>query len=247
MFKFIKTTSFCAHTFCPVPLNESSVVVDLGANIGEFSRQLNKITGCQCYAVEASPELYSRIPQTNKIKVFNYAISDKNDPVILNLSSDPEGNSIHHLPATLVTNTVTVQGITLPSFLAQNGISEVDLLKIDIEGAEIELFNSLTDEELLKFKQITIEFHDFIPAMNLDKDVALVKKRLKALGFYYINLYQHSNDDVLYLNRRLLKVPFLEYFYLAYVNKYLRGFFRRLKKKIRRAPGLRLSGQLPQK
>jgi FkbM family methyltransferase len=39
-------------------------------------------------------------------------------------------------------NVIEVQSITIESFLKKIGINSIDMLKIDIEGAEIELINS---------------------------------------------------------------------------------------------------------
>ena len=45
-------------------------------------------------------------------------------------------------------------------FLAQHGLKSVDLLKLDIEGAELELLSALTSPS--NIAQITVEFHDFM-------------------------------------------------------------------------------------
>ena len=55
-------------------------------------------------------------------------------------------------------------------------------MKIDIEGGEYELLINEKDETLLKFKQITVEFHDFIDP-NLRVLNPQIEKRLTDLGF----------------------------------------------------------------
>jgi len=57
-----------------------------------------------------------------------------------------------------------VRGITFAELVAENGIERVDLLKVDIEGAEKWLFNESADEWLPKVKTILVEFHEFIEA-----------------------------------------------------------------------------------
>lgn len=43
-------------------VNQESTIVDLGSNLGEFSGQMSSKFGCKCYAVEALPSLYAKIP-----------------------------------------------------------------------------------------------------------------------------------------------------------------------------------------
>lgn len=51
--------------------------------------------------------------------------------------------------------------VTVSQLLAQSGFDEIDLLKIDIEGAEKEVFAAPdVDEWLSKVKVLTIELHD---------------------------------------------------------------------------------------
>jgi FkbM family methyltransferase len=59
-----------------------------------------------------------------------------------------------------VTNTNDVDAITVPDILEEIGASHIDILKIDIEGAERELFNDTCDLWLSKVKLIVIELHD---------------------------------------------------------------------------------------
>jgi hypothetical protein len=59
---------------------------------------------------------------------------------------------------------------------------DIDLLKIDIEGAEYDLLLNSSDSELLKFKQITVEFHDFLDSKYKEKN-KLIEKRMIDLGF----------------------------------------------------------------
>ncbi len=48
---------------------------------------------------------------------------------------------------------------SFPDFLKNNQIDNADLLKIDVEGAEFEIIKNISDEDLKRFKIITIEIH----------------------------------------------------------------------------------------
>lgn len=221
-----KIISLRLHNFCSDLINENSIVVDLGANRGAFSQEISQQFGCKCYAVEASPELFSIIPTNNLIQKFNYVIQNTNKIVQFNTSTNEESGSIQELPQDLADDAVWVEGITLDKFLADNRIEQVDLLKVDIEGAEIELFKSVSDESLQKIKQIAVEFHDFLDYFNLKQDIKSIKKRMKSLGFYCIVFSFFSHADVLLINAETSGISYGEYFYLNYVDKYLRGIHR---------------------
>ena len=209
-----RIVSIADHHFDIGPIDSESVVVDLGANVGEFSSEVASMTGCRCYAVEPSPVTFEQIPGTGAVKKFNYAIAGEDGPVALFLSPNSEANSTAHVPTQTVNESVTVEGVTLESFLERNGIESVDLLKIDIEGAEVDLFDTLQDDTIRAIKQITIEFHDFIRDYNIAREVRQIKKRLKSLGFFAMVFSVTYNKDVLFINRRYHQIPFTEHVYL---------------------------------
>jgi FkbM family methyltransferase len=69
-----------------------------------------------------------------------------------------------------------------PNTLINNYIKEesIDLLKIDIEGAEYEVFKSFDDESMNKIKRFLIEFH-----LNEDYRVMEIIEKLAINGFKY--------------------------------------------------------------
>jgi FkbM family methyltransferase len=56
---------------------------------------------------------------------------------------------------------VAIPGITMDDLMRQFDISRVDLLKVDIEGAEKEVFGSGTTSWLDRVSTIAIELHDW--------------------------------------------------------------------------------------
>jgi hypothetical protein len=53
-----------------------------------------------------------------------------------------------------------VSCLSLPSLLAEFGVDEVDILKVDIEGAELELFSADASAWLPRIKMLVIETHE---------------------------------------------------------------------------------------
>lgn len=54
----------------------------------------------------------------------------------------------------------TIRAITISSILKNSGFNEIDILKLDIEGSEREVFSSNYDQWLSKVKILIIEIHD---------------------------------------------------------------------------------------
>lgn len=54
----------------------------------------------------------------------------------------------------------TIRGWTVPEILARTGWDRIDLLKLDVEGAEREIFSATSDAWLPRVRLIVIELHD---------------------------------------------------------------------------------------
>lgn len=190
------------HTLFDDPLGRDSVVVDLGANRGLFARAVVQRFGCRCLAVETVPELSTAIPALPGLTVVNAAIAGFDGAIDLNISSHPEASTIMANPgAGRVLRTCRVPALRLASLLAAHGIDRIDLLKVDIEGAEVELFQSMDDSSLAKIGQISCEFHDEF-GMISPEQVDQIDQRLKKAGFDRIQFYRTNRLDMLYVNKR---------------------------------------------
>lgn len=229
-------TSARGHHFLAGALDGDSVVVDLGAHQGEFSVELASRFGCRCYAVEANPALCNRMAEMSRVKVFNYAIAGENRPVSLRVDANLEASSLAGDAESGSDVLVTVRGMTLETYLRCHGIDSVDLLKVDIEGAEVDLFTSLSDEVLGRMGQITVEFHDFIESLNMANEVDAIKRRLASLGFACIVFSRSNNGDVLFVNRRRYTGSLARWLYLEWVSRYTQGIRRLLKRRISGKP-----------
>ncbi len=129
--------------------------------------------------------------------------------------------------------TIPAEGITYREFLRKTRIRTVDLLKIDIEGAEIDLFNSISDTELLNHKQITVEFHDFMFSGLKDK-FSQLETRISNAGFYRVQ-FTLGSMDVLFIRKDL--ISYAGYLYLQFCVRYylrLKILGQRISRKIER-------------
>lgn len=81
---------------------------------------------------------------------------------------------------------INVETITLKDLTKDNDIKCIDLLKLDIEGAEIEVLNKMLDDEIYPL-QICVEF-DELNSANSERITKCLKliKRMKAVGYKLI-------------------------------------------------------------
>jgi len=219
-----------AHHFVLGLLGKGSVIIDLGANRGHFSTEVSRDCGATCYAIEAVPRLFESIPENPRIRKFNLAICDSDGPVRFNISSQEESGSMSALPDTMIEESIEVRGMTLKSFIEANDLDQIDLLKMDVEGAEIGLLKSIDDGTLRRIRQITVEFHDFLPYFDQAADIILIKSRLKGLGFACIKYSVSCHADVLFINRHNSGLSALDIAYIKWIDCHIRAFKRGIKR-----------------
>lgn len=225
-----RITTIRGHSFYTGLINRESIVVDFGAHKGEFASRIRSDFGCKCILVEALPSLYSQIVDGPLVQKYHFAMASRDAPVELFISKNIEGNTITGSSTAGSDGSVTVEGVTLGTFMTRAGIDTIDLLKMDIEGAEIGLIQTASDEIFSKITQITVEFHDFVPGGGVSAhQVAQINKRLQDLGFYVIKFSRSLNTDVLFINRKLSGISTAEYWYIKYINKYFHGISRLLR------------------
>ena len=223
------TLSIAGHTFLPTYLRATSVVVDLGANSGEFSLGVANRFGCQVHALEPVPQLSSRIPHAERgaVQIHSMAVHSTSGWFDFCISGNPYASSfpsVGHVPT--AREVIQVRAITLEEFFLSQRIESIDLLKMDIEGAELDVLDVISDSTLLRIKQMAVEFHQFrFPSTALR--VATVKRRLRNLGFWDID-FSRINGDVLFVNSAL-SLGLADRSRIVW-DKYRRGLVRRVRR-----------------
>jgi FkbM family methyltransferase len=222
--KLVKLSIIETHTLNPNWITKGGNVLDLGANHGAFSQYLNKNYNSKCYLVEANLTLVNELKQTPAFTVLHAAATGKSGPVTFNVAEVDDASTLNHVSTSAIKASVTVDGFNYASILKQFNIQSVDVLKIDIEGAEIDFIENMTDAELLEIKQLTIEFHDWHKYYPSDLTERTIN-RLIALGFTNMSMV-HNTLDVLLTNNKLCEFALLEKLRLNLLTKpFLRLFW----------------------
>lgn len=162
-----------------------STVVDVGANIGFFTIQFARWAGCKGYVLAIEPELQNlktlrkRVAREHgsaRIELIEGAAAEVDAPVFLVV------NPIHPGDHRLGTNGVAINGYAIDNLLAQRGLTDVSLIKIDVQGAELRALKGA--EKTLRSAQPTlfIEIDDAALA-EAGTSVEEVSGYLAALGY----------------------------------------------------------------
>lgn len=188
-------------------LTESSVVIDLGANTGTFSRLIRALVGADCFVIEPNRNLFNSL-ESNRYHKYNLAVTNRDGPVHFYISENPEASSVISGFQDLwdVEKLETVEGVTWNTLLNRLNISEksIDLVKVDIEGAELDLIESLTLEDCEHIHQLTFEFHHRLnPSLHLRTKAAIKK----LISFNYLDISTGiSPTEVLFIRENQLKL-----------------------------------------
>ena len=223
------------HTFFLPALGPDSIVLDLGASCGEFALEMQAMTCCDCYCAEASPSAFQVLEQHKTIETVLVAITGVDGPTSVYVGGC-EGDKYWVMTQAGVVDNKSAQdvpGVTLKSFMAKCGIETADLIKVDIEGAELNMFEACSDELLSRVGQFSVEFHDFIDPSMLPRVQAIIQ-RLERFGFEAIVMTRNAHGGVLFFNRALLGIGAWDLFYMRSVEKYRRGLKRMFSRGLRK-------------
>jgi FkbM family methyltransferase len=120
----------------------AQTIIDGGANEGQTSIAYKKVfPRARIYSFEPSPSLYMRLCQNhgNETVPVQLALSDENCGAKF-FEYDLNGyNSFEKCTVDIATKTaeILVQTTTVDNFCAANNIEVIDILKLDIQGAEL--------------------------------------------------------------------------------------------------------------
>ena len=209
------------HHILGACLPRGAIVVDAGAHRGEFSRQAKSEFGCRCYGLEPNPALFSALLDADFAGKACCALSGQDGTASFLLSDNPEAGhlSVEDQPARA--NVLQVEAVSLETALRRFGLQRIDLLKLDIEGAEFQVLGAAPAYVLQRIGQITVEFHDFLPEWRDGKNVARVRRRLQALGFLDCQFSFRTHGDVLFVNTARHHISFLRKIYLRHVARFV--------------------------
>lgn len=138
-------------------------IIDLGANIGVFTIMAAlALPDARVLAVEPFPRNHQRLLEAleangiaGRVQVLQKAATGDLRRVLMNDADSIPGHS-RKIGADCG---IEVEGWTLEKICSEAGFETVDFLKVDIEGAEYELFEKTPERVLKRVSRIGFEYH----------------------------------------------------------------------------------------
>lgn len=150
-------------------VKECRTVIDLGANIGLAALYFTThFPQCNLLAVEPHPGTYQMLTTNlrdlisgGRCRTLKAAVWGKETVLMGQSADEPEHYSTFamHEVASTTSDGLQTLGLSMPGIIAESGFDNIDILKVDIEGAEVELFKGDVSW-LTRVKSVAIEFHD---------------------------------------------------------------------------------------
>ncbi len=135
------------------------VMIDVGAHHGESFAPYQRL-GWNIYAFEPDPNNYKRISPHKNLKIYDFAVSDREDDSVP-LFSSVESSGISSLAAFRDTHKeiAKVRMTTLRRIIELEQIQMVDYLKVDAEGNDLSCLMGFPFEKITP-EVILCEFED---------------------------------------------------------------------------------------
>jgi FkbM family methyltransferase len=170
-----------------IKLGDHDTIIDVGANIGMFTMYLlTNLESPNVYAFEPVPDTFEalrrnieRYPRAN-VHIYNTGLGASVDSsMAMTFFPNMTGNSTAYpdtkaaqreilskaftseeLLLIYTGEEITVPITTLSSFIRKNALDRIDLLKIDTEGCEVDILNSIEADHWPLIQQLAMEVHD---------------------------------------------------------------------------------------
>ncbi len=180
-------------------LNQDSIVIDCGANVGDITNKFAK-TGATVYAFEPDPLAFSilskRFEKTKNVTIFQKGVWDRNTKTLLYQHK----NKIENELAFTVSSSIVIEKINVASEFAVE-IEVIDLIKfinqlnkkinvikLDVEGAETEILTKIIDTKTyLFFDNLYAETHES-KIQNQKIQIDAIRKKISEEGIRNIHL-----------------------------------------------------------
>ena len=221
-------------------LEEGMICLDIGANIGYFAFLESSKVGQSGKVIAVEPVLLTfellkkniDLQKNQNISAYNFAFNNNENTVnffisnISNWSRIIDEKDVYHGDKGRI---IKIETRTVDNFIEMLELKRLDLIRIDLEGYEFEIFQG-AKSTLEKFKpMLQIEVHrDY---MGLEKSLIFLKN-LKSLGYeveYYIprgvdlpivaSLTDVKHISIDHIIKNIKDDPQMEYFSILLKNK----------------------------
>ncbi len=170
-----------------------------------FDLGLIDIFGCHVYGFDPTPRAIAHVKkvasQNSKYHFSEIGLWDKEDTLKFFVPKNPEHVSHSLLNLQKTDEYITVNVKRLSSIMEYLGHQKIDLLKLDIEGAEYKVIESII-EDSIDIKVLCVEFDEYFNPLD-DNYIVRIKKSVNSLTFRGYSLVDTQGNG----NYTFLKNP----------------------------------------
>jgi len=190
-------------------ISKSTVVVAFG--LGEdvtFESHLIERFGCCVFGFDPTPRSIQYIAdniRNPRFSSFPYALADRDGLITFTAPPDSVADQVSASAYAKYdvtdSNAISVPCLTLNSIQNKFDIQKIDILKMDIEGAEFAVIEQAAASGWLnEISQLLVEFHHFLPDLTATQTRNAISK-LRTAGFE-ISWIGRTNHEYLFVRRR---------------------------------------------
>jgi FkbM family methyltransferase len=184
-------------------ITDAKTIFDVGANIGQSAQTYRRLyPQAEIWSFEPFPTTYTDLCRSisdSKFHPVELALSDRIVTTKLNVGAESITNSFLRRE-TDSGETIEVQTDTIDHFCWERGISNIDILKVDVEGAEERVFKGAREmfaKGAIRAVFVEVYFRPVYERMPLFWDLDI---QLKRFGFGLCGLYSLSSSGDGFLN-----------------------------------------------
>ena len=176
--------------FTPQGLNSGSIVYSLGVGDDiDFDLSVIEKYGVKVHAFDPTPSSIDMLdgrdlPQRFEFHPWAVAATDGSLTFYPRLKKDGTKSDVMYTmiaEEATIDDAIEVSAYSLSTITEKLGHQKIDLMKMDIEGAEYEVLDGLIASPI-KPTQLLVEFHHRFPGIGLDKTADVIE-RLRATGY----------------------------------------------------------------
>lgn len=188
-------------------------IFDIGSFDGRTAKAYAKyFSDATIHSFEPFPESFKRL-QTNKLRqnhiLNNCAVSDKNGEATFYVNAYKATNSL--LPSSAygekinpsqhTESTIVVPQITLDHYCTVNNVNNIDILKLDVQGAEMKVLEgakNLLSNQKIQVIFSEVEFRQIYENQALYEELATFLNQYQFSFFSFYNLSYARDGQMLY-------------------------------------------------
>jgi len=187
--------------YFPNNLKEGAVVIDAGCSYeADFSVYMIEKYSIRSFGIDPTRKHQIHLKNlenkySNYSKHLPYAIGARAMKLNFFESNKNESGSILDRHVNILNDdhiSYQVDVLNLDNICEKTGSFTIEILKLDLEGAEYELINKITPEVLSPFKQIFIEFHHHALEEFSQIDTNECVEKIKNMGYSVFSLDDHN-------------------------------------------------------